>query len=130
MSQVIQYVRKKGPIIGVEIDEKNNEANFVRAKGMPYGCLIARSVKDSQGTQYINIGWSLCNKKDTFTKSAARVIATAKASICENELGTPMYIPHSMQKDFEAFCERVKLYFQTDKFTHTYHIKKDRLLNV
>jgi hypothetical protein len=82
---VVQYVRNK--------------------KRVPYGVLVA--VKNGNG---FNFGYSLCNKKDRFTKEEALDIALERACA-----GVPVDLsaaPHDIRRSADAFFERCGRYYK------------------
>lgn len=133
MGQVIEYVRKQGPVIGFKVNVEEGcediELEVIRAKGEPYGCFYANKVVDKKNDMYvINVGWSLCNKKDEFSKREA--IGVAKVRATSTNVGDTMFIPHSLEKKFVKFCERVKKYYRLNNFTHKYVVRKENMLDV
>lgn len=128
---MIKYLRKPGKIIGYEI-ELNHETEEMElipifAKGTPYGCLYAKKICDEVGMYRISVGWSLCSKKDSFSKDEAVLIAAERANEKHN---SNMIIPHSIRNEFVSFCERAKKYYRLNNFTHKYVIVKEEVLNV
>lgn len=85
---VIQYVRDK--------------------KRVPYGVLVA--VKNSGG---FNLGFSLCNKKDRFSKQMALKIALGRANLTNqaDPIGHPA-VPYEVRKVLPAFNDRCKKYYK------------------
>lgn len=124
MSEMIQYIRKPGKVIRFDVD--GNIVELI-ARGTPYGCLYAKKIMDANGKYKIAVGWSLCNKKDEFSKDEAVCLAGERA---QEYFGTRMVIPHSIRNKFVAFCNRAKLYYQINEFTHTYAVIKEEVLNV
>lgn len=94
---VIQYVRDK--------------------KGVPYGVVVAVKVEDSY-----RLGYSLCNKKDRFSKDMALKIALGRAemsgdsdfafSTCGGFMGEATKVPHPVRKMIPAFTDRCKKYYR------------------
>jgi len=82
---VIQYVRNK--------------------KRVPYGVLVA--VKVPEG---FACGYSICNKKDRFSKQMALKIALGRA-IITNIIGANDS-PHEVRKMLPAFFDRCKRYYK------------------
>jgi len=128
---MIKYLRKPGKIIGYEI-ESNDETGELElipifAKGTPYGCLYAKKICDEVGMYRISVGWSLCSKKDSFSKDEAVLIAAERANENHN---SNMIIPHSIRNEFVSFCERAKKYYRLNNFNHKYVIVKEEVLNV
>lgn len=78
---VIQYVRDK--------------------KKIPYGVVVA--IKSDNG---FRIGYSLCSKKDRFSKDMALKIALGRV------MGESTHIPHSVRKMIPAFTDRCKKYYK------------------
>jgi hypothetical protein len=128
MSHLIEYVRKKGPIVGKFIDEETGKVVLDRAKGTPYGCFWAKKFCDQNGEYKIMVGWSLCCKRDTFSKDEA--VALAAERPFDYEFDTKMVIPHSLEKKFIAFCERAKKFYRLNNFTHRYVVQKEVFLDV
>jgi hypothetical protein len=99
---VIQYVRNK--------------------KRIPYGVIVA--IKNNDGG--FNIGYSLCNKKDRFTKKMALEIAIGRAEIISPSYTASNAIwistsdgvnydtnrPHEIKKMIDGFVERCKKYYK------------------
>jgi hypothetical protein len=127
MSHLIEYVRKKGRIVGFDYDEEGIATPY-REKGTPYGCLYAKTFCDLNGECKIIVGWSLCNKKDVFTKDDAVSIAAERPF--DYEFGSKMPIPSSLEKQFVKFCKRAKKFYKLNNFTHKYVIYKEVPLDV
>ena len=72
-------------------------------KGNPRGVLIA--FWDPE-LKFARIGWSLCCKRDTFTKERAMDIAINRCYHWKRE------IPHSIAAEFKEFEQRCEKYFQ------------------
>lgn len=81
---VIQYVRDK--------------------KNVPYGVIVAVKTDDGFG-----IGYSLCNKKDRFSKDMALKIAIGRAEIKNEEVRV---LPHPVARMVASFTERCKKYYK------------------
>lgn len=128
---MIKYLRKPGKIIGYEVELSDEtgemELTTIFAKGTPYGCLYAKKICDEVGMYRISVGWSLCNKKDSFSKDEAVLIASERA---REEYESNMVIPHSIRNEFVSFCERAKKYYRLNNFAHKYVIVKEEVLNV
>jgi hypothetical protein len=99
---VIQYVRHKGG--------KN--------KRVPYGVIVA--VKNDDG---FNVAYSLCNKKDRFSKTMALKVALGRTktrhSYFDHEAiaccwGGPA--PRDVNKMLDAFVERCKKYYKVSVY--------------
>ena len=73
------------------------------SKGNPLGCVVAR--KDEQGD--IHIGFSLCNKKDTFCKEKGRSIAIARSY----HMGANTTVPDTLVPTVNHMIERAHKYF-------------------
>lgn len=127
MSQMIEYVRKRGPVVAIFTDEETGERVLVRGKGTPYGCLYAKKIVDKDGMYRIALGWSLCNRKDNFSKDEAVIIASERAS---ERFGSKMRVPASFEDKFLAFAERAKKFYRLNNFAHTYVIVKEEVLDV
>lgn len=136
MSHLIEYVRKQGPIVGYEINteitiEGEPTLTPIYARGVPYGCFFAKKIMDENRKYKIAIGWSLCNKKDNFSKDEAVNIASERAlNVWGKPQGDKMYIPHSLRNKFIKFCDRAKRFYQINEFTHTYVVLKEERLDV
>lgn len=128
---MIKYLRKPAKVIGyeIELNDENGELELIPlyAKGTPYGCLIAKKVVSKDGMYLISVGWSLCNKKDSFSKDEAVLIASDRS---EDDYESTMVIPHSIKKEFVSFCKRAMKYYRLNNFTHRYVIVKEEVLNV
>lgn len=91
---VIQYVRNK--------------------KGVPRGVLVAVKNGNFVGHQGFKIGYSLCNKKDRFSKKMALDIAIGRA------IGSDLMVqrvkaggwPHEVSKMYDAFMDRCIKYYK------------------
>lgn len=83
---VIQYVRDK--------------------KGVPYGVVVAVKVDDGY-----RLGYSLCNKKDRFSKDMALKIALGRALWSLDPFGMND-IPHPVKKMLPTFSNRCKKYYR------------------
>ena len=136
MSQLIEYVRKQGPIVGYEYNPEitiDGEPTLtpIYTRGVPYGCFFAKKVMDENGKYRIAVGWSLCNKKDNFSKDEAVLIASERAlNVWEPLQNNKMIIPHSLRNKFIKFCDRAKRFYQIDEFAHTYVVMKEERLDV
>lgn len=94
---VIQYVRNK--------------------KRIPHGVIVA--IKTNGG---FRLGYSLCNKKDSFNKKRALRIALGRAEMCdsntvgfaqmEGSMGDATRVPHSVRRMMPAFTDRCKRYYK------------------
>lgn len=84
---VIQYVRNK--------------------KRRPMGVLVA--LKDSNSPEGFRIGYSLCNKKDRFSKHMGLVVAIGRADVAVTEYGLPRDIA-GLLPEFKARCRK---YYKT-----------------
>jgi len=141
---MIKYLRKPGKIIigyEIELNDETGEMELVpvytkgtpygclyaKKKGTPYGCLYAKKICDEVGMYRISVGWSLCSKKDSFSKDEAVLIASERANENHN---SNMIIPHSIRNEFVSFCERAKKYYRLNNFAHKYVIVKEEVLNV
>lgn len=81
---VIQYVRDK--------------------KGVPYGVVVAVKVDDGY-----RLGYSLCNKKDRFSKDMALKIALGRAEIKTDDVRV---LPHPVARMVASFTDRCKKYYR------------------
>lgn len=81
---VIQYLRNK--------------------KGVPYGVLVAVKNPDSR----YRVGYSVCNRKDRFSKQRALEIAIGRAEVC-SDLGPT---PHDVAKNLGNFKDRCDKYYK------------------
>lgn len=94
---VIQYVRDK--------------------KRVPYGVIVAvKNPADCSNSNGFTIGYSLCNKKDRFSKKMALKIALGRANIVpkacdEDTLGVGLSA-HTIIKMIPAFTDRCKKYYK------------------
>jgi hypothetical protein len=78
-------------------------------KRIPYGVIVA--VKSSViATDSFNIGYSLCNKKDKFSKKIALEVAIGRA-VLKPFVGSEK-IPHDILKICPSFVERCKKYYK------------------
>lgn len=94
---VIQYIRNK--------------------KSVPCGVVVA--IKSDNG---FRIGYSLCSKKDRFSKDMALKIALGRVEMsddsdfvfatCSGFMGESTRIPHSVRKMLPAFTDRCKKYYK------------------
>lgn len=85
---VIQYVRDK--------------------KRIPRGVIVA--VKHFNG---FICGYSLCNKKDRFSKKMALKIAIGRANIISSSVVEDTNIPHEVRRVIPSFVERCKKYYKS-----------------
>lgn len=85
---------------------------YVRDKnGSPRGVLVAVKNGDYVGVQGFKIGYSLCNKKDRFSKKMALDIAIGRAEESDNfDLRKPY--PREVENMFVPFFERCKKYYK------------------
>ena len=83
---------------------------FVRNnKGKPIGCIAAVAEAGGTGKHYA-LGYSLCNKNDTFDKHLARIKAVGRANMY-----MPIHIdnfPHTIRKHVPKMLNRAQRYFQ------------------
>lgn len=92
-------------MIDVEIP-KHTVIQYVRnKKRIPYGVLVA--LKNSDG---FTCGYSLCNKKDRFSKKMALKIAFGRANITNQD--SVVAVPHEVRKMIPAFFDRCKRYYK------------------
>jgi len=80
---------------------RNKQGNFK-------GCLVATKVDDK-----VQIGWSLCNRYDTFNKKIARQLAYDRATT----VGRDRFLPNSIENDIPEFVLRASRYFKVDAST-------------
>lgn len=86
---------------------KHTVIQYVRDKnGDPRGVLVAVKLPNPIGYR---IGYSLCNKKDRFSKDMALKIAIGRASDLD---GTYSSIPNPVAKMIPAFTDRCKKYYK------------------
>jgi hypothetical protein len=93
---------------------------------IPFGTMTAQKLTNAKGIEYLSLGWSICNKKDTFFKSIGKVESMDRAThhdffMMDNET-TRMDIPSSFAKKFERFAQRASAYFQTKQFQNEYFV--------
>lgn len=86
---------------------KYSVIQYVRKKRTPFGVIVA--IKSDYSQTGFDIGYSLCNKKDRFTKRRALEIALGRADI-----GTFEY-PQEIKKMMPRFIERCKKYYYKNK---------------
>jgi hypothetical protein len=58
----------------------------------------------------VHIGWSMCNKKDTFSKKKANEIAVLRALKWVDDPNRS--IPKTLEEEMETFIYRAKRYFK------------------
>lgn len=114
MEPIIQYLRR---------GKKNEKGKHT----IPYGCFYAEKKYDFElKMELIYVGWSICNRMDTFTKFEA--IEYAKDRIInhlqEGDDVAWMEIPASLEKKFIKFCERAKYRFKCENFANRYFVNK------
>jgi hypothetical protein len=91
-------------MVDVEIP-KHTVIQYVRdRKRVPYGVLVA--VKRDGG---FGVGYSLCNKKDRFSKKMALKIALGRTNY-SNEVSKD---PYAIVKMLPDFVERCKKYYKS-----------------
>lgn len=87
---------------------KHTVIQYVRDKnGNPRGVLVA--VKTSKG---FSCGYSLCNKKDRFSKNMALKIAIGRAELVMAPHEIRNMVPHEIRKMVPTFTERCKRYYK------------------
>ncbi|MDY0215136.1 MAG: hypothetical protein RBS24_06485 [Bacilli bacterium] len=91
---------------------------------VPFGTMTAEKLTSVDGVDYISLGWSICNKEDTFFKSIGKERAMSRARghhlfECDGGL-IKMEIPPSFAKKFKRFAQRASAYFQTKNFQNEY----------
>lgn len=106
---LIKYIRtpfkfKLKPHCKVKFDNDLNDY-FTLVGNDPIGVIVAIS-KDE-------VGWSLCNSKDTFEKKLGKAIAENRAiDYGKNKEKVLKDAPISIQKDILAMYDRAKRYFK------------------
>lgn len=95
---LIQYLRK----------EKKIGEQTIK---VPYAAMVAINREGK-----ISFGFSLCNKKDEFTREVGRHIAyhRAEAYFTKNRRGS-INLPASLYEDAKKFIGRSKAYFQNSE---------------
>lgn len=95
---LIKYIRRKPTR---EIDGK-------KIKASPVGVLLADRVPNPDGaSEDIQIGWSLCNRRDLFSRETGLKIAARRMSVNRYD-----NIPDSMKEELKKFKQRCERYFK------------------
>jgi len=110
---LIEYVRKSS--YKIKDKSMNKKCKFVASR-IKKGVLVALLCKDN----IVRIGWSLCNKKDKFTKRGLEI------AIERAEKHTTV-VPHSIHSQLENFILRVKTYYK-DKEVEINIIQPNKLI--
>lgn len=95
---LIKYIRRKPTKV---VEGK-------KVKAAPVGVLLADAVPNADGISFdIKVGWSLCNKHDTFSREAGLSLAARRMikNRCDN-------VPDSMKDELKKFQERCERYFK------------------
>ena len=110
---LVQYARTKSKVIPVlvQTDSIGYDGYAQFEGGKKFGVVVAidRDV----------LGWSLCNKRDSFDKDKGLAIALGRAALV-SEMTTAErseyyeQIPQSLVKVFEEMKERSRKYFQAN----------------
>lgn len=99
---------------------------------IPFGTMTAQKLTNAKGIEYLSLGWSICNKKDTFIKIIGKEESAARAyefdSFMNLSTVTKMEIPPSFAKKFERFAGRASAYFQTKQFQNEYVVVTTEVL--
>lgn len=92
---------------------KHTVIQYVRDKnGNPRGVLVAVKNGNYCGPQSFKVGYSLCNKKDSFSKNMALKIALGRAVSVDHCYPGVVCYPREVQKMLPAFFERCKRYYK------------------
>ena len=91
--------------------KKNEISTFIRKNGKPYGFFVGK-VNPHKENEYI-ISFSLCNKRDQFSKKTAKSIAMNRFNkIAPDAFIEYCVIPDSIWSEFEKFEQRCERYFK------------------
>ncbi|MCB0627919.1 MAG: hypothetical protein KDC43_29340 [Saprospiraceae bacterium] len=83
-------------------------------KRVPVGVLVSL-IKDGE----VRFGWSLCNKKDTFSKSKGKMIAERRAEKHSiDELISHDKVPQTLRNHLAEFSLRAHNYYQDKDVPH------------
>lgn len=106
---LVQYVRYKAPRIEDVIIEQEGKkvVKSIKRRSAPIGVFVADKVPNMDGKTYtIKIGWSRCNRKDTFNRQTGLMIACNRLAVNRHK-----NVPHTMTKQFEKFIQRCEEYY-------------------
>jgi len=84
---------------------------YLRRDGHPFGCMVAQKIDCDDGA-VVQIGWSLCNKKDLFRKAQARRIARGRAIGREQATKVPQEVIRSLREEMAFFSLRALKFFE------------------
>ena len=100
---LIQYYREKAVEVIIEND-KTGELELTLCKGAPRGVMMALE----NGI----IGWSLCNKLDTFNREKGLDIAYRRALKSMEDPEYDLKVPQSLQNLAEEMLCRSSIYYK------------------